>query len=60
MTGIAELVTFDDTLEGAEHAEALGLLRDAAVVVDDGRVLWTGPAAGRRTPTSGATWRAGP
>jgi len=45
VTGIAELVTFDDTLEGAEHAEGLGLLRDAAVVVDDGRVLWTGPAA---------------
>ena len=45
VTGIAELVTFDDTLEGAEHAEGLGLLRDAAVVVDDGRVLWIGPAA---------------
>ena len=45
VTGIAELVTFDDTLEGAEHAEGLGLLHDAAVVVDDGRVLWTGPAS---------------
>jgi imidazolonepropionase len=45
VTGIAELVTFDDTLEGAEHAEGLGLLRDAAVVVDDGRVRWTGPAS---------------
>jgi imidazolonepropionase len=45
VTGIAELVTFDDTLEGAEHAEGLGLLHDAAVVVDDGRVVWTGPAA---------------
>ena len=45
MTGIAELVTFDDALEGAEQAEGLGLLRDAAVVVGDGRVLWTGPAS---------------
>jgi imidazolonepropionase len=45
VTGIAELVTFDDTLEGAEHDEGLGLLRDAAVVVDDGRVLWSGPAS---------------
>ena len=45
VTGIAELVTFDDALEGAEHAEGLGLLHDAAVVVDDGRVLWTGPAS---------------
>ena len=45
VTGIAELVTFDDSLEGAEHADGLGLLPDAAVVVDDGRVLWTGPAS---------------
>ena len=45
VTGIAELVTFDDTLEGAEHADGLGLLHDAAVVVDDGRVVWTGPAS---------------
>jgi imidazolonepropionase len=45
VTGIAELVTFDDELDGAEHTEGLGLLRDAAVVVGDGRVLWTGPAS---------------
>jgi imidazolonepropionase len=45
VTGIAELVTFDDALEGAEQAEGLGLLHDAAVVVGDGRVLWTGPAS---------------
>ena len=52
VTGIAELVTFDDTLEGAEHAEGLGLLHDAAVVVGDGRVLWTGPAS--RAPEADA------
>jgi imidazolonepropionase len=45
VTGIAELVTFDDALEVAEQAEGLGLLHDAAVVVGDGRVLWTGPAS---------------
>ena len=45
VTGIAELVTFDDALEGAGQAEGLGLLHDAAVVVGDGRVLWTGPAS---------------
>jgi imidazolonepropionase len=45
VTGIVELVTFDDTLEGAEQAEGLGLLHDAAVVVEDDRVLWTGPAS---------------
>ena len=54
VTGIGELVTFDDTLEGAELAEGLGLLRDAAVVVDDGRVgLDRAGVAARRTPTSG-------
>jgi imidazolonepropionase len=45
VTGVGELVTFDDTLEGADHSNGLGLLRDAAVVVDDSRVLWTGPAS---------------
>lgn len=39
--GIGELVT-----NSPEHGEgSLGLLRDAAVVVDDGRVAWVGPAA---------------
>ncbi len=54
ITGIAELVTNDPTLDGAdpapEHA-GLGLLRDAALVVGSpyedapSRVEWLGPAA---------------
>jgi len=44
-TGIAELVTNDDLLDGADHAEHLGRLSDAAVVVQDGLIDWVGPAA---------------
>ena len=40
LTGIGELVT-----NGAEAPGALGLVRDAAVAVRDGRVAWAGPAA---------------
>ncbi|MCG2799559.1 MAG: imidazolonepropionase [Cellulomonas sp.] len=39
VTGIGELVTFDPA-----HPGPLGLLTDAALVVQDGRVTWTGPA----------------
>ena len=45
-TGITELVTNDGWLEGADHSEHLGLLRDAAVIVADGLIEWVGPAAG--------------
>ena len=45
ITGIAELVTNDEHLEGADHSERLGLLRDAAVVVQDGLIAWVGPSA---------------
>ena len=41
--GIAELVTNDPTLG---DGSPLGLLADAALVVEDGRVAWVGPAAG--------------
>jgi imidazolonepropionase len=44
-TGIAELVTNDSLLEGADHSEGLGLLGEAAVVVEDGLVAWVGQAA---------------
>jgi imidazolonepropionase len=44
-TGIAELVTNDALLDGADHAEHLGILADAAVVVQDGRIEWVGPAS---------------
>jgi imidazolonepropionase len=41
VTGIAELVTNDPALGPG----ALGIVTDAAVVVDDGLVAWVGPAA---------------
>ncbi|TDD64036.1 imidazolonepropionase [Jiangella aurantiaca] len=39
VTGIAELVTHDPT-----HGPGLGTVENAAIVVDDDAVLWTGPA----------------
>jgi imidazolonepropionase len=39
LTGIGEVVTNDPA-----HGGPLGLVRDAAVVVEAGRVAWTGPA----------------
>ncbi|MEU6413573.1 imidazolonepropionase [Microbispora sp. NPDC046933] len=41
LTGIAELVTNDPSLG---DGSPLGLLRDAAVIVEDGHVAWVGPA----------------
>jgi imidazolonepropionase len=40
ITGIGELVTNDPSLPGP-----LGIITDAAVVVEGGRVAWTGPAS---------------
>ncbi|MEP7034756.1 MAG: imidazolonepropionase [Actinomycetota bacterium] len=45
LSGIAELVTNDELLEGADQSEHLGRLADAAVVVQDGVVAWVGPAS---------------
>ena len=42
LTGIGELVT-NDPAPGRDGGP-LGILRDAAVLVEDGRVAWTGPA----------------
>ncbi len=44
VTGIGELVTNDST-HPASDGGPLGLLTDAAVVVEDGRVAWVGPAS---------------
>jgi imidazolonepropionase len=44
-TGIAELVTNDEQLGGADQSEHLGRLSDAAVVVQDGLIAWVGPAS---------------
>lgn len=51
VTGISELTTNDPTLDGADHGEGLGLLRDAALVVESpgegahAQIAWVGPAA---------------
>jgi imidazolonepropionase len=57
VTGIAELVTNDPAVG---DGSPLGLLSDAAVVVDGGRVAWVGaaaaaPAADRRIDVGGRT-----
>ncbi|NYG07015.1 imidazolonepropionase [Phycicoccus badiiscoriae] len=41
VTGIAELVTCDGTT-----TDGLGIIHDAAVVIEDGHVAWLGPASG--------------
>jgi imidazolonepropionase len=43
-TGIAELVTNDELLEGSDHSEHLGRLNHAAVVVRHGLIEWVGRA----------------
>lgn len=53
VTGIGELVTNDPSLG---DGSPLGLLTDAAVVVDQGRVAWVGPA--REAPAADASYDA--
>ena len=58
VAGIGELVTNDATLDGADHSEQLGLLRNAAIVVQDRRIQWVGaaktaPSADRRIDLGG-------
>ena len=44
VTGIGQLVTCDESRDGAGHdGAALGIVDDAAVVVEDGTVAWVGP-----------------
>lgn len=47
LTGIGELVTNDS---GVGDGSPLGLLRDAALVIDGGRIAWVGPA--RQAPAA--------
>lgn len=42
ITGIGELVTNDPAHDGTP----LGIVRDAALVIEDGRIAWVGPATG--------------
>ncbi len=57
LTGIAELVTNDPARDGTP----LGIIDDAAVVVEDGRVAWVGArgggARGRRASATSAAAR---
>jgi imidazolonepropionase len=52
VTGITELVTNDE-----RHGPLLGVVPDAAVVVDGGRVAWAGPAA--QAPAADAAYDVG-
>jgi imidazolonepropionase len=52
VTGIAELVTNDE-----QHGQPLGLVPDGAVVVDSGRVAWTGAAT--QAPAADAAYDVG-
>ena len=56
LTGIAELVTNDapDRAPGASDDDFLGLRRDAALVVADGRIEWVGAAAD--APAADGVW----
>jgi len=60
VTGIGELVTNDPQAGPGP----LGILRDAALVAEDGQVAWVGPAGVRvqyyRHPDVIAAWRARP
>lgn len=44
ITGIGELVTNDPDAVGGAADDLLGLLHNAAVLVDDGLVAWVGQA----------------
>lgn len=51
VTGIGELVTnsypqaVDNYSSGSDSSDSLGLVSDAAFVVDEGRIAWSGPAS---------------
>lgn len=58
ITGIGELVTND--LQPGREGGPLGIVRDAAVLIEDGRVAWVGkasevPDGGARSSASGAS-----
>jgi imidazolonepropionase len=56
LTGIGELVT-NDPGAAREYDGPLGVLRDAALVVEQGKVAWVGPAPG--APAADSSYDAG-
>jgi imidazolonepropionase len=56
LTGIGELVTNDPGAAG-QYDGPLGVLRDAALVVEQGKVAWVGPAPG--APAADSSYDAG-
>lgn len=45
VTNIGQLVTNNTQASGARGVDRLGILTDAAVLIEDGRVSWVGPSA---------------
>jgi len=45
LSGIAELVTNDEMVDGSDRSEHLGRLTDASVIVEGGFIRWVGPSA---------------
>lgn len=52
ITNIGELVTNDE--QAGREGGALGIVRDAAVLIDDGLVTWVGPASDAHAQTADA------
>lgn len=56
VTGIAELVTNDPAqAHHRDPGDRLGLIAEAALLVEDGRVSWAGPSAEAPAPDAGTT-----
>jgi imidazolonepropionase len=55
LTGIAELLTMSGP--GPAGVDALGLIRDAALVVENGRIAWLGPREALPARADGAAQR---
>ena len=53
LTGIGELVTNDPAPD--REGGPLGIVRDAAVLVEDGRIAWVGPPRTRPSTSRAAT-----
>ncbi len=58
LTGIGELTTNVPGGPGTRDGDPTGLVTDAVVLLDGGRVAWAGPAREARTP-SGTRWTDG-